>query len=114
MDGRGPRMWRGKPSSATGARRFLSLCRKHGLPKPEVNVRVGPYEVDFLWRGHRLIVETDGYATHGVWSMLSRERIEPARAKEPRRFQRPVLHDQRQCRRKTVAPQRSPDGRGPS
>jgi hypothetical protein len=40
---------------------FLSLCRRHRLPQPEVNARVGPYEVDFLWRDGWLIVETDGF-----------------------------------------------------
>lgn len=44
--------------------RFLALCRRHRLPPPEVNVRIGPYEVDFLWRSRRLIVETDGYRYH--------------------------------------------------
>jgi hypothetical protein len=39
-------------------------CRRHGVPDPEVNVRVGPYLVDFLWRRERLIVETDGYRFH--------------------------------------------------
>src|SRR5262249_22277211 len=29
---------------------FLSICRRHRLPKPEVNVRIGPFLVDFLWR----------------------------------------------------------------
>ncbi len=43
---------------------FLRLCERHRLPKPEINVRVGPYEVDFLWRAERLIVETDGYRYH--------------------------------------------------
>jgi very-short-patch-repair endonuclease len=27
-------------------------------------VRVGPYEVDFLWQAERVIVETDGYRYH--------------------------------------------------
>src|SRR5206468_3749619 len=36
-------------------RRFLGLCRRHRLPKPEVSVRVGRFEVDFLWRERRLI-----------------------------------------------------------
>lgn len=45
-------------------RDFLRLCRRHHLPMPEVNVRVGPYLVDFLWRDRRLIVETDGYRYH--------------------------------------------------
>jgi very-short-patch-repair endonuclease len=44
--------------------RFLGLCRRHRLPPPEINVRVGPHEVDFLWREQRLIVETDGYRFH--------------------------------------------------
>lgn len=43
---------------------FLRICRRHRLPQPEVNVRVGPHLVDFLWRDRRLIVETDGYEYH--------------------------------------------------
>jgi very-short-patch-repair endonuclease/predicted transcriptional regulator of viral defense system len=43
---------------------FLRLCRRLRLPAPEVNVRVGPHLVDFLWRDRRLIVETDGYEYH--------------------------------------------------
>jgi very-short-patch-repair endonuclease len=43
---------------------FLRLCRRHQLPMPEVNVRIGPYEVDFLWPQQRVIVETDGYRFH--------------------------------------------------
>lgn len=45
-------------------RDFLHLCRCHSLPMPEVNVRVGRYLVDFLWRDERLVVETDGYRYH--------------------------------------------------
>jgi very-short-patch-repair endonuclease len=45
-------------------RRFLLLCRRHGLPEPEVNVRVAGHLVDFHWREDRLVVETDGYRYH--------------------------------------------------
>jgi len=45
-------------------RDFLRLCRRRGLPRPEVNVRVGRWTVDFLWHGRRLVVETDGYRYH--------------------------------------------------
>ena len=45
-------------------RRFLRLCRRHRLPTPEVNARIGPFIVDFLWRDRALIVETDGYRFH--------------------------------------------------
>jgi len=43
---------------------FLRLCEKHGLPLPEVNVKVGEWEVDFLWRDRRLVVEIDSFAYH--------------------------------------------------
>jgi very-short-patch-repair endonuclease len=43
---------------------FLALCRRHRLPRPEVNARVGRFRVDFLWRAERLIVETDGERFH--------------------------------------------------
>lgn len=43
---------------------FLRLCRCHRLPTPEVNVWIGPLQVDFLWRDRHLIVETDGYRYH--------------------------------------------------
>ena len=45
-------------------RRFLRLCRRSGLPRPEVNAPVAGLTVDFLWRERGLIVETDGYRYH--------------------------------------------------
>ncbi|HEX3733578.1 MAG TPA: type IV toxin-antitoxin system AbiEi family antitoxin domain-containing protein [Solirubrobacterales bacterium] len=54
----------GEPTRSELEDLFLDLCRRHQLPKPEVNVRVGKHEVDFLWRRQRLIVETDGYRYH--------------------------------------------------
>jgi len=58
-------------------RRFLTLCRRHRLPVPGVNVRVGSYTVDFLWPKRRLIVETDGYRYH-----RSRPAFEEDRARD--------------------------------
>jgi hypothetical protein len=46
-------------------RDFLRLCRRYGLPLPEVNVLIDGMTVDFLWRDASLVVETDSYATHG-------------------------------------------------
>jgi very-short-patch-repair endonuclease len=43
---------------------FLAFLRRHRLPLPEVNVNVGRWEVDFLWRAQLLAVETDFYGTH--------------------------------------------------
>ena len=43
---------------------FLRFCSRHGLPPPEVNVKVGKWEVDFLWRSQKLAVETDFFDYH--------------------------------------------------
>ena len=45
---------------------FLALCKRFGLPRPEVNVSVAGHEVDFFFRQARLVVETDGWKTHGT------------------------------------------------
>jgi very-short-patch-repair endonuclease len=43
---------------------FRAFVRRHRLPPAEINVRVGRFTVDFLWRSHRLVVETDSYEYH--------------------------------------------------
>jgi very-short-patch-repair endonuclease len=45
---------------------FYALLQRHHprLPLPETNVKIGRWEVDFLWRSHRLIVEIDSYIYH--------------------------------------------------
>ncbi len=45
-------------------RRFLALCRRHGLPAPQANLWVAGHEIDFFWPDHRLAVEIDGRAHH--------------------------------------------------
>jgi very-short-patch-repair endonuclease len=57
---------------------FRSFCRRHRLPQPEVNVRIGPHEVDFLWRDRGLIVETDGFRHHGDRAAFERDRARDA------------------------------------
>ena len=52
------------PTRSELEHRFLRLCRRHRIPAPEVNVRIGAFLVDFLWRDQRLVVETDGYRFH--------------------------------------------------
>lgn len=60
-------------------KRFLALCRRHRLPQPLVNARIGRYEVDFLWPEHRVIVETDGFEHHGTREAFERDRAKDAR-----------------------------------
>lgn len=59
-------------------RKFLALCRRHRLPPPVVNARIGRYEVDFLWPEQRLIVETDGFEFHGFREAFERDREKDA------------------------------------
>src|SRR5206468_7702405 len=51
-------------------RRFRELIERSGLPPAKTNTRfrVGSIEpeVDALWESQRLIVELDGYQTHGT------------------------------------------------
>jgi Protein of unknown function (DUF559) len=59
----------GSAAAADGTRSdlerdFLRLCRRYGIPAPEVNVKVGSWTVDFLWRRQRVAAETDFYGYH--------------------------------------------------
>ena len=57
---------------------FLALCNTHGFPRPEVNCGIEGYECDFVWRDHRLIVETDGGAAHGTPGARERDPVRDA------------------------------------
>ena len=46
--------------------RFLRMCAAHGLPRPQVNVRMGEWTPDFYWPEWGLIVETDSVAFHST------------------------------------------------
>jgi very-short-patch-repair endonuclease len=59
-------------------RAFLQLCANAGFPKPQVNARLGAYEVDALWSQQRLIVELDAYGTHGSRRSFENDRIRDA------------------------------------
>lgn len=43
---------------------FLRFLARHGFPRPEVNVKVGRYVVDFLWPEQMVAVETDFFDYH--------------------------------------------------
>lgn len=53
---------------------LLDLCRRRRIPFPEVNVKVGIYKVDALWRKERVIVEVDGGDGHGTRAQMERDR----------------------------------------
>jgi very-short-patch-repair endonuclease len=59
-------------------RRLLAVCRRGGLPSPAVNqwltVAGEEMQVDFAWHAARVIVETDGFRTHGTRQAFQRDR----------------------------------------
>ncbi len=66
------------PTRSTLERRFLSVMRQAGLPRPRVNHTVGPYEIDFAWPDQRVLVEVDGWRTHGHRLAFERDRARDA------------------------------------
>lgn len=53
---------------------FLRLCRRQRLLLPETNVKLGRWEVDFLWRAQRVVVEIDSFAYHRGSETFHRDR----------------------------------------
>ncbi|MGH2967132.1 MAG: type IV toxin-antitoxin system AbiEi family antitoxin domain-containing protein [Solirubrobacterales bacterium] len=58
--------------------RFLAVVRATPIPEPEVNVLIGRYEVDFLWRPQRLMVEVDGFEVHSSRTEFESDRLRDA------------------------------------
>ncbi len=66
---------RGTTYTRSKAERLLRrLLKAAGLPQPIVNVPLLGYTADFLWREHRLILEVDGYPSHGHKLAFERDR----------------------------------------
>ncbi len=62
---------------------FLDLIRKAGLPEPDTNDTFhvpdyGRCEPDYHWPQHRVIVETDGFETHGTRRAFRNDRAKDA------------------------------------
>lgn len=58
---------------------MLAICRTAGIPRPRINEWIAlpnntGYEGDFVWPAQRLIVETDGYETHGTRHAFEHDR----------------------------------------
>jgi very-short-patch-repair endonuclease len=66
------------PTRSELERRMLRLIRAAALPEPLVNHAIGPYVIDFAWPEHGVLVETDGWATHGYRAAFERDRARDA------------------------------------
>ena len=53
---------------------FLELCESNAIPLPETNAWVAGWEVDALFRAHRIAVELDGYGNHRTPAQIERDR----------------------------------------
>ena len=57
---------------------FLSICRRHGLPRPRVNHDLAGTEVDFLFVEERVIVEIDSWRYHKARRAFDQDRARDA------------------------------------
>ena len=62
------------PTRSELEERFLGVCDAHAIPRPETNAIIEGFEVDFVWRDRRLVVEVDGYAYHRSPSAFENDR----------------------------------------
>ena len=56
-------------------RRFRPIAKRAGLPMPETCVMRNGWEVDFLWRDLRLVVETDSLRYHRTPAQQTRDHL---------------------------------------
>jgi very-short-patch-repair endonuclease len=55
-------------------RRLKRLVRESGIERPVFNTHVEGVEADAYWARDRLVVEVDGYLTHGRWATFQSDR----------------------------------------
>jgi very-short-patch-repair endonuclease len=58
--------------------RMRALVARAGLPQPIAQYRFGPYQLDFAWPELKVVVETDGWATHGRRAAFETDRAKDA------------------------------------
>jgi predicted transcriptional regulator of viral defense system len=58
--------------------RFVAFLDRSGFPRPQLNawidLKIRRYRADCLWPGPKVIVELDGYATHGTRAAFEDDR----------------------------------------
>lgn len=59
--------------------RLLDLVIEAGLPRPQLNARIGCYEVDALWPTAQVVLEMDGWANHSDRGAAAQDRAKTNR-----------------------------------
>ncbi len=57
---------------------FLAICDRHQIPRPQCQVPLLGYRADFIWHTERLVVETDGRASHTTRRAFDSDRVRDA------------------------------------
>lgn len=65
-------------SRSEAERKLNALVHAARLPKPKANAQLHGFEVDFLWREQRVVVEVDGFAFHSSKRAFHRDRARDA------------------------------------
>ncbi|HEY8582933.1 MAG TPA: DUF559 domain-containing protein [Capillimicrobium sp.] len=58
--------------------RLVELCERHGLPRPQQNIRILGEEVDCSWPELRVVAEADSFAFHGTRAAFEKDRARDA------------------------------------
>jgi very-short-patch-repair endonuclease len=58
---------------------FLEFLDAKRIERPETNVFIEGYEIDVVYREAKLIIELDGYRTHGTRAAFERDRLRDRR-----------------------------------
>jgi very-short-patch-repair endonuclease len=83
---------------------FVAFAERFGLPRPQVNVRIGGYTVDALFAEERVIVELDGWDFHN-----SRDSFESDRERDAEMLARGLATIRVTWERMLGTPQREAD-----
>jgi very-short-patch-repair endonuclease len=68
------------PTKSEFERAFLRFVKRYGLPIPRVNHWIAGHEADIVFEHERVVVELDGYETHGTRASFERDRERDAAA----------------------------------
>lgn len=70
--------WAPSPTRSVLEDRLLAIVDGSDLPRPAINVLIGPHECDQVWRTEGVVVEADSRRFHGTHAAMERDRRKDA------------------------------------